>query len=138
MPQMIEHIDAIARQVGRDVLYLTFFEDSAGVAVREHWTENASRKEVVAWLDANEYTWKKCGEIASDHWMVMGYRGTIYIDTAYDREDPVYLKLEHSLESPDGTLRLPKMRFWALSIGFAMCNAHQDAPGYWEKRAEDF
>ncbi|QBY55533.1 hypothetical protein [Cupriavidus oxalaticus] len=117
MPQLVEHIDAIARQVGRDVLYLTFFEDSAEVSVRADWEENASRKEVVGCLDANGYAWKKCGEIASDDWMVMGYRGSIYIDTAYDREDPVYLKLEHFLENPDGTLRLSKMRFWALSIG---------------------
>ncbi|MGY8524946.1 hypothetical protein [Paracidovorax citrulli] len=138
MPQLIEHIDAIARQVGRDVLYLTFYEDQAGAEVKEHWEDNLSRKQVIAWFDANGYAWRQCGEIASDQCMPMGYRGTIYIDTPFDRDNPAYQKLEQYLENPDGTLRLPKMRFWALEIGLAMRTAHHDVPGYWEKWAEHF
>jgi len=33
MPQMIEHIDAIARRKQRDVLFVTFFDDPSGDAM---------------------------------------------------------------------------------------------------------
>ena len=95
-------------------------------------------KDVIAWLDANGYTWRPCGEMASDGWISMGYRGSIYLDTPFDREDPAYQKVEQYLEHPDGTLRLPKMRFWALTLDVALKNAHHDERGYWEKSAEDF
>ncbi|GMG91421.1 MULTISPECIES: hypothetical protein [Cupriavidus] len=138
MPQLIEHIDAIARKAGRDVLYLTFFEDATGARVETHWEENPSRREIVAWLDKNGIRWQACGEVASDKWLVCGYRGSIYIDLPLDRELAAYRMLEQYLEHPDGTLRLPKMRFWALPLTAAMRNAHHDEPGYWEKRMEDF
>jgi len=138
MPQIIEHIDAIARKVERGVLFLVFFQDQDGAPVRERWDVNPSRKEVISWLDANGYAWRECGEIASDDWLTMGYRGSIYLATAFDEGDPAYQKLEQYLESPDGTLRLPKMRFLLLTMEAALRNAHHDAPGYWEKRAESF
>ena len=138
MPQLIEHIDAIARKVGRDVLYLTFYEDQTGTRVAEHWEDNPSRKKIVAWLDANGYAWQQCGEFARDGWRVMGYRGTIYIDTPFERDLPVYRKLEQYLENPEGRLRLPKMRFWALPLSLAMKNAHHDEPGFWDRWAENF
>lgn len=138
MPQLIEHIDAIARKAGRDVLYLTFFEDASGARVETCWQENPSRKAIVAWLDENAIAWQACGEVASDQWLVIGYRGSIYIDLPFDGELQAYRKLEQCLEFPDGTLRLPKMRFLALPLTVAMRNAHHDEPGYWEKRMEDF
>lgn len=138
MPQLTEHIDAIARKAGRDVLYLTFLDDPAGARVQERWDENPSRKEVVAWLDANGYEWRPCGEMASDKWMVESYRGSIYIATPFDRNNGAYIKLEQYLEHPGGALRLPKMRFWVLQLSLAMRNAHHDEPGYWERCAESF
>lgn len=62
VPRLVEHIDAVARQVGRDVLYVTFFEDGDD----EHWEDSLTRQEVIGWLDANGYAWRECGEIASD------------------------------------------------------------------------
>lgn len=138
MPQLIDHIDAIARRAGHDVLYLTFFEDAAGQHVAEHWEQNLSRQAVLAWLDANGYAWQPCGEVASDDWLVCGYRGSIHVDVPFDRNDDAYLKLEQYLEYPGGRLRLPRMRFWVLPLSMAMRHAHHDVPGYWEKRMEDF
>ncbi|WP_349606910.1 hypothetical protein [Cupriavidus sp. DF5525] len=138
MPQLNEHIDAIARKAGRNVLYLTFFEDPSGAPVEVHWEDNPSRQAIVGWLDANGYTWQVCGEVASDDWLVCGYRGSIYIDVPFDPGLDAYRRLEHYLEHTDGTLRLPQMRFWALSLALAMRNAHHDEPGYWERRMEDF
>ncbi len=138
LPQLIEHIDAIARKAGRDVLYLTFLDDPDGVRVQERWDKNPSRKEVVAWLDANGYEWSPCGEMASDKWMVEGYRGSIYIATPFDRNNGDYIKLEQYLEHPGGALRLPKMRFWVSPLSLAMQNVHHDELGYWEMRAESF
>lgn len=40
MPQIIEHIDAIARRKHRDVLYATFFEDGDRQAAATDWRQN--------------------------------------------------------------------------------------------------
>jgi hypothetical protein len=42
------------------------------------------------------------------------------------------------LEYPDGTMRFKNVCFYALSLEIAMQNAHHDAPGFWEKWAENF
>ena len=136
MPQQLEHIDAIARREGRDVLYLTFYEDQTGARVSGRWQDNPSRQAVIDWLMANGYAWSACGEIAKDNAMA-SYRGSIYIATPFDRELPAYRKLQNFLEHDDGSLRLPKMRFWALALSVATKNAHHDEPGYWERWAEN-
>ena len=137
MPQILEHIDAIARCKQRDVLYLTFFEDRDGRPVELDWQENETRQTVIAWLTANGHAWTPCGEIANER-RIQGYRGSIYIDTPFDQADPAYQALIGFLEHPDGSLRLPQMRFWALTLRLAMKNAHHDDPGFWERWAEDF
>lgn len=137
MPQLVEHIDAIARREGRDVLYLTFHEDQTGASVAEHWKDNLSRQAVIDWLMRNGYTWRACGEMASEN-TIRGYRGSIYIATPFNWEEPAYLALERYLEHEDGTPRLPKMRFWVLTLNLAMKNAHHDEPGFWDRWAEGF
>ncbi|MFM0362173.1 hypothetical protein [Paraburkholderia sediminicola] len=135
MPTVLEHIDAIARQKQRDVLYLTFFDDPQGK--RSAWSENDTRAQIIQWLDAHGIRWRECGEIANPN-VMRGYRGSIYVDVCYDAGDPVYQQLAAFLELPDGTMGLPNMRFWALSLDVAMTNAHHDEPGFWERWAEDF
>lgn len=137
MPQIMEHIDAIARRKRRDVLYVSFLEDGNNQAVATDWRENKTRERVIAWLDAGGYAWAPCGEMANER-VLRGYRGSIYIDTPFDQADAAYQALERFLENPDGSMRLPEMKFWALSLDLAMRNKHHDEPGFWERWAEDF
>ncbi|CAG9183883.1 hypothetical protein CURE108131_19165 [Cupriavidus respiraculi] len=137
MPQAIDHIDAIARRKGRDVLYLVFFEQPDGSRVAVHWQHNESRAAVVQWLDREGYQWLPCGEIASESGFA-SYRGSIYVDTPYDCQDPRYLALQSYLEHPNGQLRFGGMRFLILPLDIAMGNAHHDEPGFWDKWADRF
>lgn len=103
MPTVLEHIDAIARQKQRDVLYLTFFDDPQGKRTACEWPENATRAHLIEWLDAHGITWRECGEIANPN-VMRGYRGSIYIDVCFDLGGPVYPQLVAFLELPDGTV----------------------------------
>lgn len=137
MPRIIEHIDAIARQKQGDVLFVTFFDDPNGERSPHHWEAHPARATIVEWLDSHGYAWQPCGEVASET-VMRSYRGSIYLDVPYDRNDASYRALEAFLEFPDGSLRMPHMRFLILDLQSAQKNAHHDEPGFWERWAEDF
>lgn len=146
MPQLLSHIDAIARKKGRDVLFVRFGEfDDLLVPLRisRFWEEthdrenDSNRSELIAWLDANGINWCPCGLFAHEDYMV-SYEGDIYLDVPYDSTDPVYQKISHRLENPDETRKIPGVTFCCLSLKCAMQNAHHDEPGFWEKWAEGF
>jgi hypothetical protein len=141
MPQLLEHLDAIARKKGRDVLCLDFpiqEDDDNPFAIYEiDWDEWPVRQEVIAWLDKNNIEWCACANVASDSFSG-GYTGRIYLDVPYDVENPVYQKLAAYLETPEGEMKISGVRFLFLRLERAMENAHHDEPGYWESRAENF
>jgi hypothetical protein len=134
MPQVIDHIDKIARDKKRDVLYVIFHKD----APRDFdYEKSAARKKVLAWLDNNQIAYQLCGDVArEDGWA--GYRGQIYIDVPFDDNDLTYQKLREFLENPDGTMKIPGVDFCYLPLDHAMKNAHHDEPGFWERWAENF
>lgn len=57
---LIEHIDAIARSLQRDVLYLTF--TSHPFDFSREWDENPGhpRQTIINWLDKHDISWKDC------------------------------------------------------------------------------
>jgi hypothetical protein len=143
MPLLIEHIDAIARQKQRDVLFLRF-SDPAGQALDDDglfssfdWETSAGRQAVIKWLDENQVAWHPCGDFAATNSMC-SYAGQLYIDVPFDEADPIYQKVLAYLENPDGSMRLPGVLFYALQLHIAMKNAHHDEPGFWERWAENF
>lgn len=137
MPQTIQHIDAIARRKQRDALFVTFFSDPNGERSPYHWQAHPARAAIVEWLDAHGYAWEPCGEVASET-VMRSYRGSIYIDVPFDAENAAYRALEAFLEYPDGSLRMPHMRFLVIDLEYAQKNAHHDEPGFWDRWAEDF
>lgn len=125
MPQLIEHIDAIARRKERAVLYLEFHP-------REEWRRyrfeaDNVREGVLAWLDANQVPWQPCGPFA-----VPGgagpYLGQVYLDVPFDVDLPAYERLRDYLECADGIMRHPGVRFYVMPYDHAQQNAAHDAP----------
>ena len=108
MPQLLEHIDAIARQKQRGVLYVEFhpvaLDPQAGdnLSARDvlawkrmpdsAWQALPTRRRIIAWLDAQGIGWQPCGHVA-DVGLMMGYRGQLYIDLPYDKSLPPYRAL---------------------------------------------
>lgn len=136
MPQLIRHIDAIAREKRRAVLFLDFFpHDREGYRAYRHDADPV-RQHVIAWLAAHHIAWEPCGPIA-DVRRMESYRGSIYLDVPFDDSNPLFLTLSDYLEHPDGTMRQEGVRFMALSLEIALQNAAHDEPGFWERWAED-
>ncbi|WP_341313486.1 hypothetical protein WN982_19225 [Paraburkholderia sp. IMGN_8] len=135
MPQLLEHIDAIARELNRDVLYLEFLK-----APRPHRADYKSletRMLIVQWLDSEGIEWRECGQLASET-VMRSYAGEIFINVPFDETDNRYRKVQAFLEHPDGTMRFEDVRFYVVELQLAMKNAHHDEPGFWERWADNF
>ena len=144
MPQLLRHIDAIARQEGRDVLFVKFYPVMRSfpnwdtlISSIPKWDTLPIRKQIIEWLDSQKLGWEPCGEWASENTM-LPYLGTIYIKIPYDEENPDYRRLRNYLEKPDGSMRFDSANFCVTTIADAMENSHHDEPGFWEKWAEHF
>jgi hypothetical protein len=136
MPMLLQFVDAIAREKQRDVLFIAFppaerFDDPVP------YEDIDVRKAIIEWLDANRVGWKPCGEFANEN-IMRSYAGQIYVDVPFDKNDPEFKKVQEFIEHEDGSMRFSEAMFWAVPLDRAMENAHHDAPGFWEKWAEDF
>lgn len=143
MPQMIDHIDAIARKKQRDVLFVTF--DVRFIPAADEWEDNEDfdyetdprREALCQWLEAQNIEWQPCGDFArTNGWR--SYRGQIYLDIPFDEHDVKYQRVREHLENPDGSMRDEYTVFNYMTLATAMKNAHHDAPGFWEEWAENF
>lgn len=131
MPMLVEHIDAIARKKGHDVVYVTFPECNILQDTPIDYEDCAARKLIIEWLDANHVGYLECGGLANSGFM--SYQGNLYLDVPFDEANPEYQKLVSFLENPDGTLRIDGVKFWYLPLEHAMVNKHHDEPGFWDK-----
>lgn len=136
MPELIEHIDAIARKKQRDVLSIRFYTRDTNF-IAYNYMKDPERLRVIAWLDEHGVAWQPCGPVANENRM-SSYRGEIYVDVPYDTTDPAYELLRDYLENPDGTMRHPTVTFEYYPLEMAMKNAHHDEPGFWDRWAERF
>ena len=140
MPQIIQYIDAIARQKQRGVLYVQFGPDRSNGEWLSHdysHHEDSQREEFLQWLDHQGVVWEKCGPFVTGGFC-FGYLGDIYIDIPYDESNEQYQLVRDRIENPDGTMRdEDKLRWYFLPLEYAMKNAHQDEPGYWDRIGEN-
>ena len=135
MAIIVEHIDKIAREKQRDVLFVAF--EGEKFKHRRYQTYK-ERDEFIEYLQNNYINYDVCDYAARDDVWWDGYRGQLYIDVPFDKENEQYRLLERYLENEDGTPKMEGGMFYYLPLEIAMKNAHHDEPGYWEKRAEDF
>ena len=145
MPMLIEHIDAIARQKQRDVLYVMFNSPASDNQDRKEildqadmeWETLPIRQQVIDWLDAQGIGWKPCGHFADVN-LMMAYRGRLYIDLPFDKSLPAFQALTAFLVLPDGSMRFPEAALFYCPLDKAMENAAHDEPGFWARWAENF
>jgi hypothetical protein len=138
----IEHIDAIARKMGRDVLYVEF-SGPAGIGSKLNqrkkfaWKDSLERKELIAWLEQQGIGWVQCSGIANLNSM-QAYGGGLYIDLPIDEQSLKFKAFLDYIEFPDGTQRTPSLRAYTCSLADALKNSAHDEPGFWEQWATTF
>ena len=143
MPMLIKHIDEIAREKQRDVLYIKFvpenctIDDGIDTWLDHEYRNQPRRAEVLSWFDTHNIPWQMCGLVANENIIECPYFGDVYIDIPFDENDPQYLIVRNYLENTDGTMRDEQVYFCYLPLERAMKNAHHDEPGFWEKWAEE-
>jgi len=80
MPMIIEHIDAIARKLQKNVLCITFTpqntEDFSN-RNRYNWKEDTLRKTICNWLTEQHIIWKPCHHFANEDFMSR-YEGQVF------------------------------------------------------------
>ena len=131
MPELIKHIDAIARVLERDVLMIAPDRSDPVSEAQRLWRRSSERQELIDWLDANCIDWEPTGWPPKDGCME-SYQGGIYIDLDYDPFEPLCIKLgEYVKEDAQGILKWPGMRLYLCSLEWAQQFAHHDEPGYW-------
>ena len=152
MPLLLEHIDAIARQKQRGVLFVEFHplalapEAGESLSAQDVWAWKTMpdsawealpiRQKIIDWLDEQSIGWQRCGHFASTS-LMMGYRGQLYIDLPFDKSLPAFAALQAFLENPDGSMRYSAVFLIYCSLDKALENAEHDAPGFWDRWAEN-
>jgi len=135
MPELIEHIDAIARQRGRAVLYLEFHPTGRAERADYRYEDDTTRQAVLEWLATHGHEWVRCGPFAQPGTM-RPYEGQICLGVEFNESLPEYREVRDYLEFPNGNMRIAGVRFYLLTLEYAMRNAEHDSPGFWTRWAE--
>ena len=127
MPVILETIDAIARRLGRDVIFLAIVERQDRPS-----RDRPEVAEATAWLDAEGIGWEPCFGFLPGMGIVEGGPCASYSDAPFEPGSPLLRRLEDRFETPDGLPRHPDLVLSLLRLETAMVNADQDEPGFWD------
>lgn len=127
MPIILETIDAIARRLKRDVIFLAIVERQDRPS-----RDRPEVAEATDWLDAEGIGWESSFGFMPGMVIFEGGPRAIYIDAPFEPGSPLLRKLEDRFETPDGLPRHPDMVLSLLRLETAMVNADQDEPGFWD------
>jgi len=134
MPQLLEHIDKIARDKNRDVVFINFSKEKFPSFEYRDYKE---RNELLIWLEKNNIPYTPCGPMASEYgWE--SYRGQLYVDVPIDESNEQYQLICEHMDNPDGSFKIPGVESWIFPLKEALKNKHHDEPGFWDKWAENF
>lgn len=114
MPLLIDHIDAIAREKKRDVLFVHFEN-----YVEDKDLEDNARETLMAWLDENGIAYMPCMGLEDDE-IINSYLGDLYIDLPFDEDNPSYQILSDHLEDEEGNMKIEDVYFYVLSLEVAL------------------
>ena len=114
MPLLIDHIDALAREKNRDVLFVHFEN-----YVEDKDLEDNARETLIAWLTENGIPFAPCMGIEDDE-IINSYLGDIYIDVPFDEDNAQYQLLSEHLEDDEGNMKIEDVYFYVLSLEVAL------------------
>lgn len=141
MPVLIKHIDAIARQKNRDVIYVRFDSiktlDFLFSGEEELWFyENLKqRKILIRWFKYHNIKWEPCADFASEN-IMNAYCGQIYIDIEYNEYESIYQKFDNFITKLH--YKYKNVYCYLVKIEDALKNSEHDRPGFWEDWAKIF
>lgn len=127
MPIILETIDAIARRLKRDVIFLAI--------VKRRGRPSRDRPEVTeatAWLDVEGIGWSPCFGFLPGIVILEGGPRAIHIEVPFELGSALLHKLEDRFETPDCLPRHPDLILSLLRLETATVNANQDEPGFWD------
>lgn len=127
MSVRIETIDAIARRLGRDVIFLDI-RNGEDRLVRDR----PEIAEATAWFDAEGIAWTACLGFVPGMLLIEGGPRAIHIEAPFEPGSATLTKLDAWFETPDGHPRHPDLILTLLTLEDALINAEQDAPGFWD------
>ena len=116
MPQHMQHIDAIAREKDRDVLFVHFenYEHENVDAESYHLRQN-----LMEWLEQRQIAFAPCMGIEQPG-VIESYSGDLYIDVPFDEAHSIYQMVSEHLEDAEGEMRIPGVLFFVLSLETAL------------------
>lgn len=123
MSKPMQHIDAIAREKNRDVLFVHF----ENYVHAEAQAIDSVRQQVLAWLEANEIPFSPCMGLEEEQ-LLTSYNGDIYIDIPFDSRDHHFNLLSDYLEDEQGNMKIDGVLFFVLSLELALQLESERAP----------
>lgn len=114
MPLLLQHIDAIAREKNRDVLFVHFEKYD-----HEHPEKNTARNEVLDWLDLHNIEYFPCMGLEGEA-VLNSYSGDIYVDVPFDAQNPAFRTLSEFLEDEQGNMKIDGVLFFSLALELAL------------------
>ena len=116
MPQLLKHIDAIAREKDRDVLFVHFenYEHENADAEPYHLRQN-----LIEWLEQRQINFVPCMGIEQPG-VIESYSGDLYIDVPFDEAHPIYQMVSEHLEDAEGEMKIPGVLFFVLFLETAL------------------
>jgi hypothetical protein len=114
LSQLLKHIDAIAREKNRDVLFVHFDH-----YVHPDRDTNSVRQILIGWLEQQSIVYMPClGVDQTVHSEI--YLGGLYLDVPFDLHHKTYQKLSGYLEDDQGNMKIDGILFFVLSLALAL------------------
>jgi len=128
MPQILKHIDKIAREKNRDVIYINFIID-----IFSDYETFDERNKLLKWLEDNHIDYTKVFSPASED-SLESYRGQLYLDVIIDEKNEQYKLICAHMDGPEnGSFKIPGVESWIYPLKLALQNKHHDEPGFWNE-----
>ncbi|WP_180083037.1 hypothetical protein [Acinetobacter sp. YH12102] len=114
LSQLLKHIDAIAREKNRDVLFVHFDH-----YIHPDRNADSVRQILIGWLEQQGIVYMPClGLDQTVHSEI--YLGGLYLDVPFDLHHKTYQKLSGYLEDEQGNMKIKGIQFFVLSLGLAL------------------
>jgi hypothetical protein len=123
MPMILQEIDEIARQLGRDVLFVSPPIDDDWITKSAPGVPQKLRSRIRAYLRADGIAFTACFGPSIRGLILRPYRGEMHIDIPNDPADERYRQVCSFFENSDGSPRFRNAILYLLTIEEAVAMA---------------